>query len=57
MSWDRDIRALIREVGFSLQRFLEDEDVEELQAAISMLVGLEEDLCKSLPQADPVDVN
>lgn len=42
--WNRDILQLLREVRFSLQRFEEDEDLEELETACNMLANVAE-LC------------
>jgi len=44
MTWNKNIRQLIREAKFSLQRFDEDEEVDELACAIDLLSEVHDEL-------------
>ena len=44
MAWNREILQLLREIRFSLIRFEEDENMEELQDACNMLANIAEEL-------------
>jgi len=43
VAWNKDILQLLREVRFCLQRFEEDEDMEELETACNMLANIAEE--------------
>lgn len=56
MPWNKNVQQLLREARWSLVRFQEDGDVEELFAAQAMLADIAEsveDLVMSAPPAEP----
>lgn len=56
MAWTPEIQKLLRECRFSLQRFEEDEDPEELQTACQILADIVAELdCEIVVEEENVN--